>query len=96
MKKQLVLLLMAGALSAGAHAQTKGGEGDTKAGAGANSANEVRDNAQGKSRATKSAERKEKRAAEAGAKTPTSGGDGDDKSIPANSPNMPGNPGAKK
>ncbi|ASU38737.1 hypothetical protein hmeg3_10835 [Herbaspirillum sp. meg3] len=41
MKKQLVLLLMAGALSAGAHAQTKGGEGDTKAGAGANSANEV-------------------------------------------------------
>jgi hypothetical protein len=99
MKKQLALLAMVGAMSVGmqAHAvNAGGGDGDDKSGPANNATNQVTDNAKGKSRATKSAERKDKRASEAGAMGKASGGDGDDKSIPANNPDMKGNPGAKK
>jgi len=99
MKKQLALLVMVGAMSAGmqAHAvNASGGDGDDKSGPANNAANQVTDNAKGKSHSTRSAERKEKRASEAGAMGKASGGDGDDKSIPVNNPDMKGNPGAKR
>ncbi|WP_016833614.1 hypothetical protein [Herbaspirillum lusitanum] len=99
MKKQLALLFMVGAMTAGiqAHAvNAGGGDGDDKTGPANNATNQVTDNAKGKSHAARSAERKEKRASEAGAMGKASGGDGDDKSIPANNPDMKGNPGAKR
>jgi len=99
MKKQLALLFMVGAMTAGiqAHAvNAGGGDGDDKTGPANNATNQVTDNAKGTSRAARSAERKEKRASEAGAMGKASGGDGDDKSIPANNPDMKGNPGAKR
>jgi len=98
MKKQLALMALIGAFSVGAHAQIKssGGDGDDKTGPASNASNPVRDNAQGKSHATRAAERKEKRAMDAGAMGKSSGGDGDDKSIPVNNPDMKGNPGAKR
>jgi len=99
MKKQLALLFVVGAMTAGiqAHAvNAGGGDGDDKTGPANNATNQVTENAKGKSRATKAVERKEKRASEAGAMGKSSGGDGDDKSIPVNNPDLKGNAGSKR
>jgi len=87
MKKQLALMALIGAFSLGAHAQTKagGGDGDDKSGPANTTATTVpAANAAGQSHAAKSSDRKQKRAADQGAKMPASGGDGDDLRGPGN------------